>query len=150
LDDSSVRQTLASCCRKNIPKERSMREGLAGTMVLLAAVAALAALAPQARGSATAQGQPQLQACDPAGLAPAHPLGSREETLAQFEALPPACLKSMFMACTAAASETFMDLGSAATCSIGYEALLKRGFDGNFNALLAWWRAERGSSVASN
>lgn len=128
-----------------------MREGLAGTMVLLAAVAALVALAPHARGSATAQGKPlQAQACDPAGLVPAHPLDSREETLAQFEALPPACLKSMFMACTAAASETFMDLGSAATCSIGYEALLKRGFDGNFNALMAWWRAERDSSVASN
>lgn len=41
------------------------------------------------------------------------------------------------------AGRQILDLGSAAICSIGYEALLKRGFNGDFQALIGWWRRQR-------
>ena len=43
--------------------------------------------------------------------------------------------------CDTAASRQLLDSGSAFSCSIGYEALLKRGFQGDFQAMLAWWRS---------
>ena len=73
----------------------------------------------------------------------AHPLVDRAGMLSRYEQLPPYCLKAMFMQCAAQANEQVLDFGSAATCSIGYEALLKRGFSGDFHALLAWWRNQR-------
>lgn len=75
-----------------------------------------------------------------------HPLANRAESLSRFEAMPPQCLKAMFMVCTEAARTQLLDLGSAAACSIGYEALLRSGFGGNFQALMAWWRAQRSAS----
>lgn len=71
------------------------------------------------------------------------PLAGRAEALAQFERLPPACLKQIVRECTTAAGEALLDPGTASLCSFGYEALLSQGFGGNFPALLAWWRAER-------
>jgi hypothetical protein len=32
-------------------------------------------------------------------------------------------------------------------CSLGHEALLRRVFGGDFNALLAWWRSQREPST---
>lgn len=71
------------------------------------------------------------------------PLGDRAGVLAQYEQLPRVCLDEIFIACTAASSQALLDFGSAAVCSFGYEALLKRGFGGNFRALMAWWRTQR-------
>jgi hypothetical protein len=88
-------------------------------------------------------------ACDPPA-SDAHPLMDRGGTLSRYEQLPAHCLKAMFMRCAAEASEQMLDFGSAAVCSIGYEALLRRGFSGNFQALMAWWRAERDAGAASN
>lgn len=76
----------------------------------------------------------------------AHPLAGRAESLSRYEAMPPQCLKAMFMVCTEAARTQLLDLGSAAACSIGYEALLRSGFGGNFQALMAWWRTQRSAS----
>lgn len=76
-----------------------------------------------------------------------HPLADRQGTLAQFERLPQPCLKELFRQCTDAAGDTLLDLGSAAACSIGYEALLRQGFGGNFQALMAWWRSERSQTA---
>lgn len=70
-------------------------------------------------------------------------VGDRARTLARFEQLPVGCLNVLFLRCSRDAGERFLDLGDAAVCSIGYEALLRRGFDGNFEALLAWWRIHR-------
>ena len=36
-----------------------------------------------------------------------------------------------------------MGFDEAALCSIGFEALKKRKFGGDFNAMLAWWRLHR-------
>lgn len=85
----------------------------------------------------------------PAPADQAHPLADRAEALSRYEALPAQCLKAMFMVCSEAARTQLLDLGSAAACSIGYEALLRSGFGGNFQALMAWWRTQRGD-VAAN
>src|SRR5687767_1658973 len=69
-----------------------------------------------------------------------HPLGDRAGRLGAYERLPEHCLKTLVMECAAVASQQLLDQGSAATCSMGYEALLKRTFGGDFKAMLAWWR----------
>lgn len=74
---------------------------------------------------------------------PAHPLAARSASISWFEQMPESCLKVMFMECAAATREHILDLGSATFCSVGYEALLKRGFGGDFHALMGWWRSQR-------
>jgi hypothetical protein len=49
-------------------------------------------------------------------------------------------LKALYLACDAAALQRVLNFGEAAQCSVVSETLLHRGFDGDFNALLAWWR----------
>jgi hypothetical protein len=49
-------------------------------------------------------------------------------------------LKALYLACDAAALQRVLNFGEAAHCSVVSETLLHRGFDGDFNALLAWWR----------
>jgi hypothetical protein len=71
------------------------------------------------------------------------PFFDREATLSRYEQLPQYCLKAMFMQCAAQANRQVLDFDSAANCSIGYEALLKRGFSGDFRALMAWWHTQR-------
>lgn len=99
-----------------------------------------AALVIAATGPAWAESPPAACEVQPSQ---AHPLADRAGMLSRYEQLPPYCLKAMFMECAAQANEQVLDFGSAATCSIGYEALLKRGFSGDFQALLAWWRNQR-------
>lgn len=79
-----------------------------------------------------------------------HPLLDRDGALSRYEQLPQHCLKAIFMQCAAQASEQLLDFGSAAACSIGYEALLKRGFAGDFQALMAWWRTQRAGASTTN
>jgi hypothetical protein len=67
----------------------------------------------------------------------------RASTLARFEQLPHACLKSEFMRCSREAEEGLLGGGEAAICSFTYEALLRRSFGGDFNALLGWWQGQR-------
>jgi hypothetical protein len=75
-----------------------------------------------------------------------HAFADRSGTLSRFEKMPPQCLKLLFMRCSAEAGTHVLDLGSAALCSIGYEALLRTSFSGDFEALMVWWRMERDSS----
>lgn len=79
-----------------------------------------------------------------------HPLADRDAALSRYEQLPQYCLEAMFMRCSTEAGLQLLDFGSAATCSIGYEALLRRGFAGDFHALMAWWRAQRKGEGLSN
>lgn len=71
------------------------------------------------------------------------PLADRAGLLAQYERLPGPCLQRIFLACAEESRRSFMDFGSAAICSLGYEALLRQEFGGSFPALLAWWRTEQ-------
>jgi len=73
----------------------------------------------------------------------AHPMTQRAEMLSQFERMPSDCLKSVVMQCGQVANRAFLDMGSAALCSLSYEALLRSGFNGNFQALVAWWQTVR-------
>jgi hypothetical protein len=74
---------------------------------------------------------------------PGQILGNRSGTIASLERLPESCLKTLLLACSQHADQQFMDLGSAAMCSMGYEALLRKTFGGDFHAFMEWWRRER-------
>jgi hypothetical protein len=67
----------------------------------------------------------------------------RKRLLDEYERLPQPCLREIFAACSTAAGDGLLDFGSAAICSLGYEALLKQGFGGNFRALMIWWQSQR-------
>jgi len=51
-------------------------------------------------------------------------------------------LKSLFLACDRASMQGLMGSNEAAQCSIVYEDLKARAFDGDFEKLLAWSRAQ--------
>jgi hypothetical protein len=100
------------------------------------AAAALAAAAPLASADTEAA---QCELPDSG----ADPMADRAGLLAQYERVPHACLQSVFTACNAASSRALLDFGSAATCSLAYEALLSQRFNGNFRELMAWWRTQQ-------
>lgn len=102
--------------------------------------AAVVAVAVPAAVAAPAGAEPAPARCA-LSAAEVDPLADRAGTLAQFEGLPSHCLKSIVRRCTTAAGEAMLDTGSAAACSFGYEALLRKDFGGDFQALLAWWRS---------
>ena len=104
------------------------------------AAAAVAAAAPLA--SAESGATP----CELPGSG-AEPLADRAGLLAQYERVPHACLQAVFTACNAASSRALLDFGSAATCSIAYEALLSQRFNGDFRELMAWWRTQQPQAV---
>ena len=56
---------------------------------------------------------------------------------------PVSLLKAEYLACDRAATESILSPGTAAYCSSVSEELLARGFDGDFERLLAWWRVEK-------
>jgi len=103
---------------------------------LWASMAALWLLPAQAQPSGTPASGGSCVAPEHAG----HPMLGREERITQYEGLGVPCLKRLLVQCNAAASREMLDSGAAMACSIGYEALLKRGFNGDFQAMLAWWR----------
>jgi hypothetical protein len=72
-----------------------------------------------------------------------NPIAERERTIFSLQQMPESCLKSLFIECSHSAGEHILDFGSAAFCSMGYEALLSKAFGGDFHALLGWWRRER-------
>jgi len=104
---------------------------------LLASAAAVSMLPAQAQAPSSGP------AGDPACVAPEHgdhPMLGRQERITLYEGLGEQCLKRLLVQCNAAASQAMLEPGQAFACSIGYEALLKRGFNGDFQAMLAWWR----------
>jgi hypothetical protein len=78
---------------------------------------------------------------------PTHPLMDRDEGLSQYIQMPEHCLKTMYMYCSAASEKAVLGRGPMIACSLGHEALLRRVFGGDFNALLAWWRSQREPST---
>ena len=57
-------------------------------------------------------------------------------------------LKTVYLTCEQAASRTILDMAAAAFCSRYAEELLQRGFAGDFNQLLAWWRQAKEDAIA--
>lgn len=83
---------------------------------------------------------PALAACPPQ-LPAVSPWSDREAALRPQEPLSDSCLKRLVRQCDAEADAGFLDGGTAATCSIRYEALLRQGFRGDFHSFLQWWRS---------
>lgn len=52
-------------------------------------------------------------------------------------------LKRVFLVCDLASSRARLALHDAVQCSMVYEELKRRAFDGDYDKLLAWWRAQR-------
>ena len=52
-------------------------------------------------------------------------------------------LQHTYLECDRAATHTLLDLGSAAHCSMVGEELKHRVFGGDFERLIAWWRANK-------
>jgi len=59
-------------------------------------------------------------------------------------------LKAIFLDCDRQASAGLVDMGVAAYCSLAYEELKRTVFDGDFNRLMAWWRAHRVAVTSSS
>src|SRR5437764_1077225 len=102
---------------------------------------ALALAAACVAGSARA-GTAQDSECR-AAVSQAQPLANRNATIASLEQMPDSCLKSLLVECSENAGQRLLDLGSAAVCSMGYEALLHKGFGGSFGAMMVWWQRDR-------
>ena len=56
---------------------------------------------------------------------------------------PVQLLKAEYLACDRASTQTALSPGTAAYCSMVSEELLRRGFDGEFERLIAWSRSEK-------
>jgi hypothetical protein len=52
-------------------------------------------------------------------------------------------LKKDYLKCDRLSSSTLLDFETAAYCSTVNETLLARGFNGDFNEMLKWWRSAR-------
>ena len=55
----------------------------------------------------------------------------------------PADLQSAYLDCERQSEATLLDFGTAAHCSIIYEALKERVFGGDFRRLLKWWAQQK-------
>jgi hypothetical protein len=54
-----------------------------------------------------------------------------------------AALENTFWRCDHAATKGLLDIGAASICSEVTETLRKQKFDGDFDALLAWWQVNK-------
>ena len=70
-------------------------------------------------------------------------LADRKDELARLQQQPDHCLKTVFMRCSLASEQRLLETETAFACSMAYEALLKKSFEGDFKALLAWWQSTR-------
>ena len=74
-----------------------------------------------------------------AAAQPAHPWHAN---------LPLDQLKAVYLACDRRANAERLDPLDAQQCSVLAEALLQRGFAGDFDRLLSWWRTARQTDAA--
>lgn len=94
-------------------------------------------------------------ACPAVSLAQAAepPLGvfsHREQWSAAFEQLPEVRLRAFFLRCDRESREHLLHLDDAVQCAMAWDALLKRGFANDVNALLAWWREHKNSTATQS
>jgi hypothetical protein len=80
----------------------------------------------------------------------AQPSGWAEGDLrARIERLGEPELKALYLSCCDESERRILDFEEAVRCSIAAEALKRRSFGGDFGALLAWWRLQRGGAAAA-
>lgn len=63
--------------------------------------------------------------------------------MARFDHLPRAALESAFLRCDREARVRVLSLDEGAHCAMAWDALLRRVFAGDVDALIIWWRANR-------
>lgn len=61
--------------------------------------------------------------------------------------VPVGTLKEAYLSCERASSEGFLGGADAMRCSVIYEALKARAFDGDFQRLLLWSQAQRAKQM---
>jgi hypothetical protein len=81
---------------------------------------------------------PCLMACALATLAQANPLPTLSEE----------ALEARFWACDVASTHTVLSLSEGAQCVRWQDELKQRRFGGDFERLLAWWRAHKAEQHA--
>ena len=69
----------------------------------------------------------------------------QDRTKARLEQLSDSDLKSFYLDCSRTGRRS-LGMGGVAVCSVGYELLLQRTFEGDFYALLAWSKQQRGAT----
>lgn len=79
-------------------------------------------------------------------LAAAALVGQAQPPASPLRALPVEQLKKTYLDCERQTQARLIPFGDAAECSIVADELLARGFGGDFNRLLAWWRTQRESA----
>ena len=52
-------------------------------------------------------------------------------------------LKTTYLRCARASSEAVLDDATFQRCATVADELLKRGFDGDFDRMIAWWQMEK-------
>ena len=75
-------------------------------------------------------------------------LESEARLAAHLEQAPHEQIQAVYVACSNEAEQRLLGFGEAAMCSLVYETLKRRVFGGDFDALLAWSRAQRSAQAA--
>ena len=57
-------------------------------------------------------------------------------------------LERAFIECDHRSMQTMLSAAEAAICSMVFEDLKQRGFEGDFGKFMAWWRIQRGRAAA--
>lgn len=72
--------------------------------------------------------------------------GVRQDRIkSRLERLSDSDLKSFYLECSRTGRGS-LGMGGVAVCSVGYELLLQRTFEGDFYALLDWSKRQRGAT----
>ena len=72
----------------------------------------------------------------------------RSAIVAQLAAVPANDLRHVYLACARESSDRLLEPGEAVICSMVADALLAREFNGDFQALIAWWQTQRDAPLA--
>ena len=76
------------------------------------------------------------------------PSTPREQLLARFEHMSEPVLETAFLQCDREARARVLSLDEGARCAMAWDALLRRVFAGNVDALIAWWKVKREESTS--
>ena len=76
-------------------------------------------------------------------------LGCMGSVSAQESQLTVAELKTIYLDCDRNAMRGLLGAAEIAACSIAYEELKKRAFDGDFDKFLVWSRAQNSANIAA-
>lgn len=91
----------------------------------------------------------------PASVSAAHDLAApptvlppREQWLASFDRMPEPALEALFLRCDREAWARVLNFEDGVRCAMAWDALLKRVFGDDVDALMAWWLIHRGRESA--